>query len=211
MRAVLYVVRHGQTASNVVGRYAGGSDETLTQQGREQAAQAGRRLRPLGIAAVYTSPMVRARQTAEIIARALEVPVRIEGALAEMAMGPWEGLREDEVAARYPSEFQLWRTRPSLLRLPGREPLVDVQARALQAVRRIMRDAAGRAVARVTHVALIRCLYLWARALPLDDYPTVDVPNASIFVLAEVGDGATMVRLDEHHGRPATGPVRGEV
>ncbi|MDR7556009.1 MAG: histidine phosphatase family protein [Armatimonadota bacterium] len=203
-RPALYVLRHGETASNLVGRYAGRSDETLTLQGEAQAAQAGERLRALGIAAVYTSPIVRARQTAEIVARALGVPVRIEDGLAEMAMGPWEGLLEDEVAARYPVEFQLWRTRPSLLRLPGRESLVDVQTRARHAVQRIMRQAAGRPVAAVTHVALVRCLYLWARGLPLDDYPTVGVPNASIFVLAAASDGVTMVRLDEHDGPQAS-------
>ncbi|MDR7483057.1 MAG: histidine phosphatase family protein [Armatimonadota bacterium] len=200
----IYLVRHGQTASNLEGRYAGRSKEPLTPTGVAQARRAAERLRPFGIASLWTSPIARARQTAEIIGQMLGVPVVLDDGLTEMAMGPWEGLVEEEVAARYPADFQVWQERPSALRLPGRETLAAVQARALDAVQRIGERTGAQPAVAVTHVALIRCLYLFARGLPLDSYKTVDVPNTAMFLLQQAGDELTMVRLDEEpHARDA--------
>ncbi len=87
---------------------------------------------------IYTSPIRRAIQTAEIISTFLNVSkIRIEEALKEMKLGPWEGLSENEIAIKYPEEFKLWNSKPVKLKLPGRETLSTVQNRAVKAVRKI--------------------------------------------------------------------------
>jgi broad specificity phosphatase PhoE len=134
-------------------------------------------LRDAGLSAIWTSRIVRARETAEILSSALEVPLRDDARLDEMLLGPWEGLAEDEIGSRYPLEFQLWNARPDLLHLPGRETLSELTIR----VGPVLADAASQTepVLLVTHVAVIRVLALTVLGLDLAAYKRLPVPNLS--------------------------------
>lgn len=173
----LFLVRHGRTASNVARVYAGRSDEPLDATGRAQAREAGERLRGEGVAALYSSPLRRARETAQIMAAALAAPVHVDDALTEMALGPWEGLSEDEVARRFPREWAVWTTTPSRLRLPGRETLDDVLRRVVPSLERIRLAHAGEAVAVVSHHAPIRVAMIHQDGGDLDRYRAASVAN----------------------------------
>lgn len=89
---MIYVIRHGQTALNSVHALQGRSDAPLNAHGEEQACEAGRRLAKRGVSFshVFSSPLVRAVQTAELVAPS--VPVRIDERLIEMDYGPYEGI-----------------------------------------------------------------------------------------------------------------------
>lgn len=173
----VYLVRHGQTLSNLRHRYAGRDPEPLTLEGRRESTRIALELRGAGLGAVWTSRIARARETATILSNALEIPLRDEGRLDEMLLGPWEGLTEDEIALRHPREFQLWNTRPDLLKLAGRETLAELKAR----VGPVLADAASQAepVLLVTHVAVIRVLALTVLGLELAAYKRLAVPNVS--------------------------------
>lgn len=173
----LFLVRHGRTASNVARVYAGRSDEPLDEAGRAQAREAAERLAAEGVAALYSSPLRRARETAEIMASVLGADVTVDAALTEMALGPWEGLSEDEVARRFPREWALWMDRPSRLRLPGRETLDDVLRRVLPFLERIRLAHAGEAVAVVSHHAPIRVAMIHQDGGDLDRYRAASVAN----------------------------------
>ena len=174
---IAFVARHGQTASNLRGRYAGRSDEPLTPEGRAEAAALVRRVAPYGIAEVWTSRIARARETADLVAAALRVPVHLDPRLDEMLLGPWEGLTEAEAAARFPEAYGLWLTRPDRVELPGRETLAQVAERACAAVS----DAAARRqpTLLISHVAPIRVAALAHLGLPLRYYKRVSVANAA--------------------------------
>lgn len=130
-----------------------------------------------GLSAVWTSRIARARETAAVLSSALEIPLRDDARLDEMLLGPWEGLTEDEIAGRYPRDFQLWNTRPDLLHLSGRETLSELAIR----VGPVLADAASQTepVLLVTHVALIRVLALTVLGLELAAYKRLPVPNLS--------------------------------
>jgi len=181
------VARHGQTRSNEIGRYAGRDDEPLTRVGREQIEALSLRLRDCGVAEIWTSPISRAQETAQILAEDLKVPVMVDSRLEEMRMGPWEGLTELEVASRYSEAHALWLEKPDLVSLPERESLAMVAQRIVATVS----DAARRpgSVLLVTHVAPIRVAALTLLGLPLRRYKTVRVSNADCFIAdVERGD-----------------------
>lgn len=107
----VYVVRHGQTDWNVAGRLQGATDVPLNQVGRKQAAASASALSLVlrGSACVVTSPLVRARHTADAIAEALGTRAHVDGRLAERAYGIWEGLDATERESRWPAEVRQWR------------------------------------------------------------------------------------------------------
>lgn len=179
----IYFVRHGSIKSNKLKIYAGWGEEELDEEGIDQARKVGRLLRDRNIDVIYTSPIKRAIQTAEIIATHFYgLKIIIEKGLKEMKLGPWEGLSENEIAIKYPEEFKLWNSKPVKLKLPGRETLSTVQNRAVKAVRKILSNQNRDAIA-VTHVVIIRCLFLYYNNLNLNSYKKIEVPNASVFTL----------------------------
>jgi broad specificity phosphatase PhoE len=95
----LLLVRHGETDWNAAGRLQGRTDRPLNDFGRRQAAALADRLADDGVAAIYTSDLARARETAEIVASRLELPVIADPALRERDWGTWEGLTPSERAA----------------------------------------------------------------------------------------------------------------
>lgn len=175
--ARLFLVRHGETASNGARLYAGRSDEPLNERGRAQAVTAAERLLGEGIEALYSSPLRRAAETAGLMAAVLGVPVTVEEDLTEMALGPWQGLTAEEVSRRYPREWALWQANPTRLELPGRESLADVLRRVLPCLERIRRTHPHGAVAAVSHHAPIRVALLHHAGQDLDRYRAASVGN----------------------------------
>jgi len=179
----IYLMRHGLTESNKKKIYAGRSNEGLIGLGIEGIRNIGKKMRGLGIEKIYSSPIRRAVQTAEIIDSFLDVGVEVEENLEEMRLGPWEGLSEEEVAERFPEQWKVWNTEPSKLKVDGRETLKEVQVRALEAVRRIYGCSDCSKVLAVTHVALIRLLMIYYNEMNMDDYRKIDVKNGGLFLL----------------------------
>jgi len=177
----LLLVRHGETVSNLEKIYAGRSSEWLTERGIIQAKEVSEKLKHFDVQALYSSPIQRAIQTAEIIGKTLGLNVIIEDAFQEMAMGAWEGLHEEKVALLYPEEWQLWHSRPAELELQGRETLDGLLKRVLKGIYKIQEVHGLQNVVIVTHVAIIRVLLLWHSKKSLNLYKTIHVPNAEVF------------------------------
>lgn len=146
-----------------------------------QAYHVGKLLAARKIDAIYTSPLWRAVQTAEIIAQQIQVPVVQENGFIKIKMGPWEGKSEEEIAATYPDEWRIWQTRPAELRLPGRETLDQLLDRVLEAFARIKARNHQGLVLVVTHYAVVRAALLHAWGQDLNLYKTVTVPNCEPF------------------------------
>ena len=178
-----YFIRHGQIASNLNKVYSGRSDEALTETGREQMRPAARELTAIDIDAVYSSPLARTRQSAEIIVNELQrdLPIRIDDSFNELQMGPWDGMAEADVEAGFPAEWALWHSEPAALQLDGRETLAELQRRVLDGLRAIRQSAPGQSVLIVSHVAVIRMVFLHADRQDLNRYKTIPVDNAKCF------------------------------
>lgn len=175
----VYLVRHGETESNRVRRYAGHSAESLTADGKRQIRELAERMKPFEVRNIWSSGVVRAMESAAILCSVLRAPMTVDRRLDEMVMGPWEGLTEAECQEQYREQYAVWSERPDLLRLEGRETLAALAARVTDAVRQAARHEDLAVV--VTHVAPIRVALLDAIQAPLRLYRRVCVENADCF------------------------------
>src|SRR4051812_7588840 len=117
----ILLARHGETVFNVEGRWQGQSDSPLTARGVDQARQLGETLRQKRIAAVYSSDLGRALQTAREVAQFHDLEVIQEPRIREINVGRWTGLTRQQILTEFPSEFDDWAHRPEQARLPDGE------------------------------------------------------------------------------------------
>ena len=136
----LLLVRHGETDWNAAGRLQGHTDRPLNDFGRAQARGLAEQLANDGIAVIYASDLARARETAEIVAERLALPVLIDADLREKNWGTWEGLTPDE---RLHVEFE-------------GETTEEHRERVLRAVSRIAERHPGERIVVVTHGGCVR-------------------------------------------------------
>ena len=144
------LVRHGQSTWNEICRWQGQADPPLSDAGRAQACRVAERLRSEPITALYTSDLRRAFETAQIIGQALGLEPRPDRRLRELNVGVWAGLTAEEIAARYPEQWQGWRNYEEV-RPGGGETFSEMQQRAVAALEEIIAAHPGEAVCAVTH------------------------------------------------------------
>ena len=106
--ATILLARHGESDWNRDGRWQGHADRPLTTNGHRQAVVLADRLGSLQLAAVYASDLVRARETARVVAERLELSVTVRRDLREVDVGSWTGLDWDTIEARYPDGLTRW-------------------------------------------------------------------------------------------------------
>ena len=154
----LYMVRHGATQSSAEDRFAGSVDIEISEDGRFQVERLAERLADDPIAAVYCSPLLRAVRTAEILASPHRLPLIQEEGLREIHHGHWEGLRRSDVESQFLEEYTAWEEDPFTFAPEGGEAGVNVIARALPVVRKIVVQHSGQNVIIVSHKATLRLL-----------------------------------------------------
>jgi probable phosphoglycerate mutase len=133
----LLLVRHGETPWNAEGRYQGQRDIALSPTGEAQARALGARLRELRIDRAVSSPLMRARRTAELALGEARAPMlTTDEGFMEIAHGEWEGLLHREIHERDPERVRAWREAPHEVRMPGGESLQIVLDRAWPALER---------------------------------------------------------------------------
>ncbi len=191
----LLLLRHGQTELSVQRRYSGRGNPPLTALGREQAARAAKYLATRGdIAAVVTSPLDRARETADAAAQALGAPVRVLDGLIETDFGAWEGLTFAEAAQRDPELHARWLSDPSVP-APGGESFDQVRERVEGVRRDIVALYPEQNVVVVSHVTPIKTLLQLALAVGPELLFRLHLDLASLSVAEFYPDGGTSVRL----------------
>mgnify|MGYP001599028211 CR=1 FL=1 len=180
MTVLLYLVRHGQTEWNRLHRIQGQSDPSLNETGRAQARALARTFAGRPLDAVYSSPLQRARDTAESIAQAHNLPVHTFDELKELNVGALDGVTLVEMRERHGDFLARWR-RDASVRLPGGgETLAELRARAWAVIERISQAHAGRRVAVVTHSFLTQVVVSAVLGLPLDHFRRVRVSEGCI-------------------------------
>jgi ribonuclease H / adenosylcobalamin/alpha-ribazole phosphatase len=181
MASSVHLVRHGQTASSAARLYSGRVDIPLNATGRGQARRAAERLAHAGIDAVFTSPLVRARDTAEAIAGATGAPLTIDARLTEVDYGAFEGLDRAQARAKLGAAFDAWRADPFGATLPGTEPLGTALERARDATADVL-AAAERPVI-VGHQGILRIVLIALGELAPGDYFTRHIDEAEPIVV----------------------------
>jgi broad specificity phosphatase PhoE len=192
----LFAVRHGATDYSRERRFAGSRDVPLTTDGRLQAEAVAQALAGAGVAAVYTSPLERARVCAELIAKPHRLEARVEPDVREMAFGAWEGMTRDELAMRFPREAEAWRLTPHLVTPPGGETLGAVAARVRGTLDRLIAAHAGETAVLVAHAIVVRLIVLGALGLGPERLWVVDAWPGGITEIEYLGDWATVHRMN---------------
>ncbi|MDT5118850.1 MAG: ribonuclease / adenosylcobalamin/alpha-ribazole phosphatase [Mycobacterium sp.] len=196
----LLLLRHGQTALSVHRRYSGRGNPELTDLGRQQAQAAARYLGERGgIAAVVSSPLQRAYDTAAAAAKALGLDVTVDDDLIETDFGAWEGLTFAEAAERDPALHARWLS-DTATEPPGGESFDAALERVCRARERIVATYQGATVLVVSHVTPIKMLL----RLALDAGPSIlyrlHLDLASLSIAEFYSDGASSVRLVNQTG-----------
>jgi probable phosphoglycerate mutase len=154
----MLLLRHGQSTWNAEGRWQGWSDPPLSDLGRAQAREAGRRLGGAGVTGIVASDLTRARDSADILVAALDAShrVHIDPDLREYDVGDWEGLLREEIERGWPEELAEWR-QGRLRQTPGGEARAQFDDRVRAALARVAgQQALGDAPVVVTHGGVIR-------------------------------------------------------
>jgi len=192
----LIVLRHGETDWNREGRYQGCIDTPLSARGRAQAAAAAHALSRSSLGAVYASPLARARETAEAIARPHGLAVRPREALNEICHGAWEGLTVEEVQAAFPDLYLLWRESPEAVTMPDGEGLAQVEERVSGEIGRLQALHATETICLVSHDVPVRLLILGALGLPRERLWSVGLAATGLTEIEYGPEWARLCRLN---------------
>ena len=186
----IHLVRHGETDWNRELRWQGHSDPPLNERGRDQARRLAGTLGTTPFAAVYSSDLRRASETAEIVAAPLALPVRVDPALREIDVGSWEGFTLAELEARFPEDVARWQDTGEHGWDDG-ESHEEMFTRVREAVRSIAARHDGEDILVVSHGGPIRALRALAAgaAYPRDRRTLPRTENCEVCVIA-VLDGA---------------------
>lgn len=203
MPTEIFLVRHGQTNANVDEYYMGWSDEDLNESGYRQAYCLSSRLACLNIAAIYTSPLKRARTTATIIAEPHRLEVESVSDLIEIQLGDWQGMHRDEIKRRWPELWRQSRTDPSDLRLPGGESYKEVTKRAVRGFDMVSQTNRNKQIVIVTHDAIIRVLVAHVLGVPNSIYRRLEIDNASLSLI-RIAQSPKLVKLNDTSHLEAT-------
>ena len=192
---VFHLLRHGEHVLRgrvLAGRTPGVG---LSGRGRAEIAAVADRLAEETITALCSSPLQRARETAEIVAGKLDLPIEYREDVIELDFGEWTGLTFD--AVRADERWRLWSTCRSIATAPGGESMRQVQERVVKALFELRQSHHDGTVVVVSHGDVIRAALLFALGMPLDFYSRIEVGLASISTIQIDNSGIRVLAVNE--------------
>lgn len=196
---LVLLVRHGLTPTTGLKLPGRAPGLHLAEAGRRQAEAAGARIARLGgIAAVYTSPLERARETGAAIARACRLKARLEPGLNEVQIGRWTGLSLAKV--RRKPEWQSVLRHPSGFRFPDGESFPEMQARVVEALQRLCERHPDQTIVAVSHGDPIKAAVAFALGVPLDLFNRIVIAPASVTAIAFRASGPFVLTVNSSDG-----------
>ena len=154
----LFLIRHAQTEHNIQKRYCGFSDVSLNITGMKHARSLKSRISKLKIEVLFSSPLKRAQQTAEILFP--ERKIIVEPRLRELNFGQWEGLQYNEIIEKYGSFYNEWVNDPFNSRPPQGESFLDLQKRCMSFLKFVLKDFKHKKIGIISHAGPIRIMLL---------------------------------------------------
>ncbi len=197
---ILTLIRHGESVWNRERRIQGSLDPELSPRGRRQADLLVAHLRPHlapTVAAVYSSPLRRAAETATRIAEACGLPATLDPGLREIFLGEWEGKTVEEIRASFPGLYERWIEDPVASPAPGGEDLKAFEQRVMEAVQRMQSDHPGRDLIVVSHGGVIKTIICHALGLDVRHLFRLKQDNTAVNRLQLDGDRRRILLVND--------------
>jgi broad specificity phosphatase PhoE len=190
----ILLARHGETDWNREGRFQGHADPPLNDTGRAQAARLAVELADVELAAVYSSPLRRALETAEVVAAAHDLtPIPLD-ALREVDVGSWQGLTRPEIETRFPDQFARWLDYEQ--GWADGETYEEMSQRVVAALLELAVEHGGKQILAVTHGGPIRAAFAFANGTSHAEARRVGPRIANVFLARFAVESAALRRLD---------------
>lgn len=167
MSTKIILVRHGFSVANEKNIYAGIQDYPLSELGLKQAELCGKYFEKSSISAIYSSPLIRAYDTALSISKVKGLEIVIERDLRECEGGDWEGKRYEYLCSHYPFEYGIWVKDIGNAKCPNGESIKDFANRIFSAITNIAEKHDGECICIVTHATPIRVIEAFAKNVPI--------------------------------------------
>lgn len=204
----IYLVRHGECDGNRENRFRGRHDFPLNKNGIHQAESLAAELAAVRFDAIYSSPLLRASQTAEIIA-GKRYSVRTDEAFINISLGEWENKSKEQVRREHPDLWEFWMTTPEKLQFPGMETLQQVKQRSYRRLLQLATEHTGNRILLVTHRAVLKPMlaaalqisepYFWKLHMDTAAYSIAEYSSLRGFTLTQMNQNkhlADFIRED---------------
>ena len=206
-----YLVRHGETEWNHLGRFQGQHDTRLNEKGLEQARATGLAAKEWGVSGIYSSPLIRTMQVANEIGNCVGLPVTPHDGLMELSLGQLEGVTGEEMRAGWPEVYNTWNRSPELTEMPGGESLATLEERAWQVILELEdRHDARDSLAIVSHNFTIRAVCGKMLGIPLANFHRLQLALGSVSIFESGERGRRLLTYNstchlDRHPKPPVG------
>lgn len=195
-KTTVIIVRHGECKGNREGLFRGRNDFPLNEIGISQARELAKEVKQFKPTKIFTSPLLRAKQTAEAIRLECGVEVEERNALNNIKIGPWEGKNKDYIAQKYSQEWKIWLEEPEKLLVTGMETLDSVQERVRNELDLLISKHVGETLLIVSHRAVLKPLiascinirkpYFWRIHIDTASYSILHYRKKQGFILVQL-------------------------
>lgn len=197
MTNTIYIVRHGQTEWNLLGKTQGHGNSDLTPKGIEQAELLADSMTKYPIDYIYSSDLGRAYQTAEIIGNKLNIEVEKTEALREMNFGTWEGRIIKDIIEEDPELYKMWRNEPHLAKIPQGETLSQIKERTDAFIKEINEKYNGKHIVLVTHSLCARIMLLSFLDSDVKNIYRINQANTALNIIELRDYGPVVMKMND--------------
>lgn len=193
----IYLIRHGQSEWNYLGKVQGQKNTKLTMLGKMQAESMGNRLINENIDIIYSSDLERAFNTAEIISEKIKKPIIKSKSIREINFGIWEGLTKKDLLENYRKEYNIWLKTPEKLKIEGAESLESLKNRSIKWLDNIIKENPEKNIAIISHSATLKVLLLGILNIPLTNFKNISISNVSLNIIEYRDYNKVLVKLND--------------
>lgn len=197
MTNTIYIVRHGQTEWNLLGKTQGHGNSDLTPKGIEQAELLADSMTKYPIDYIYSSDLGRAYQTAEIIGNKLSIEVEKTEALREMNFGTWEGRIIKDIIEEDPELYKMWRNEPHIAKIPQGETLSQIKERTDAFIKEINEKYDGKHIVLVTHSLCARIMLLSFLDSDVKNIYRINQANTALNIIELRDYGPVVMKMND--------------
>ncbi len=197
MSTKILIIRHGETAWNRDRIFRGTYDIVLNENGKQQARLVAQALKGIRIDAAYTSPLSRAKESAQIVTETHGISPVIHDGFIDMDYGEWTGKKDSEVAKLWPDDHDAWTTNPHTVRPPGGTTLKEVFNNSFTAMEELAEKHNGETIAIFAHRVVNKVLVIGALSLELERFPFIIQGNCCINEIERVQSGYLIQAIND--------------